>query len=662
MRWAGVLLAALTLLPMAAGTSGSVVLAAPAARPTITLSPSSGPPGTVLTIHGRVPGMTPAGHSIPNFTVCLGGCRAGFTEEGLPIAWTGPTTFVARFTIPRTVLLTPRGPLVLRDGVYPIGVTCVAPGAARCLSSAEAKADFRLTDAPRATRCVGADTCGYLHLSSTTVAPGQVLRVTGWAPLAPIIGHPFPYGLWLSRGKASVQVGETLQNMSGDLTGTFRVPAIAPSLGTVGPGRYTLSLQYQFDGAPPAVWKTKGIRISRQGHVYPFETLTLAPRILEIAASRTWGALGRIAVRSLQWSQPVPFVAGKSSHGAFAYCVPGGIETTADGGKSWRLLSTAAADASSRATPYPIWSGSCQSVFLDPSSPDTLYASFDAADGKYGAPPLFTVLYETRDGGRSWESVAPPSGYSQVDFGGIALEPAGHGRPASVVAVFGRIGSSPGGQGWPTTTVPSAIATTNGGRTWHPVSLSCPPLGPCVRFGALPGQQPDQGTAIEQPLLRSTDGGRHWTALSSPGGNLISPSAFGLSELAWLGGQEIAYVDAASQYPLRVSRDGGRTWQAVALPPPPGAGASIAEGASPYRVLMLLPDGHLLAAVPSIGAASGVAWWVLAPRGTVWRAVPRLDAAGIWLLAQGNRLYWPRMGKGGQAVTIHPGILSAPTP
>lgn len=665
-RWAGVLLVALTLLPMTTGTTGSVVLAAPAARPTITLSPASGPPGTVLTIHGRVPEMTPAGHSIPNFTVCLGGCGAGFTDEGLPIAWTGPTNFVARFTIPRTVLLTPRGPLVLRDDVYPIGVTCLVPGAARCLSSAEAKANFRLTDAPRATRCVGIDTCGYLNLSSTTVAPGQVLRVSGWAPLAPIIGHPYPYTLVLSRGKASVQVGETLQNMSGDLTGTFRVPAIAPSLGTVGPGRYTLSLQYQFDGAPPAAWKTRGVRISPEGHAYPFETLTLAPRILEITASRTWGALGHIAVHSVQWSGALPLAAGGPSHGAFAYCVPGGIETTRDGGKSWRLISTAAADGASHSTPYPIWSvsgqPSCQSVFLDPSSPETFYATFDAADAKYGVPPLFTVLYETRDGGRSWESVRPPSGYSQADFGGIALVPAGHGRPASVVAIFGRIGRSLGGQGWPSTTRPSAIATTNGGQTWHPVSLSCPSLGPCVRFGALPGQQPGQGTAIEQPLLRSTNGGRDWTALSHPGGTLISPTAFALSQLVWLGGQVIAYVDAASQYPLRISRDGGRTWQAISLPPPPGSAGSLAEGASPYRALMLLPDGHLLGAIPSVGAASGVAWWTLAPGGTVWRALPRLDAAGIWLLAQGSRLYWARMGKGGQPTTTHPGILSAPMP
>lgn len=381
-----------------------------------------------------------------------------------------------------------------------------------------------------------------------------------------------------------------------------------------------------------------------------------------ITASTTWSTLGRVGVHSVQWSGAFPLAAGGPSHSAFAYCVPGGIETTRDGGRSWRLLSTARAKASSGATSYPIWSTSCQSVVLDPSAPEALYASFDAADGKYGAPPLFTVLYETRDGGKTWGPVAPPRAFREVDFGGMALEPSGHERPASVVAIFSRIGNSPVGQGWPTTTLPSAIATTNGGRTWHEVSLPCPALGPCVRFGALPGAQPGEGTAIEQPLLRSTDGGRHWTALTRPSGNLISPTAFGLSELVWLGGQDIAYVDAAAQHPLRVSRDGGRTWQSIALPPPPGAGAHVAEGASPYRALMLLPDGHLLGATPSVGAASGIAWWTLAPGGAVWRALPALDAAGIWLLAQGNRLYWPRLGKGGQPTTTHPGILSAAMP
>lgn len=52
----------------------------------------------------------------------------------------------------------------------------------------------------------------------------------------------------------------------------------------------------------------------------------------------------------------------------------------------------------------------------------------------------------------------------------------------------------------------------------------------------------------------------------------------------------------------------------------------IQEGASPYQVLMLLPNADLLAA----GTGPGVSWWVLSPGAGRWRVVSRLGAPEIW--------------------------------
>lgn len=656
-RWLGLLLTVPFLLLVGAGAPAAS--ASRIAAPTITISPASGPPGTVVTIRGLVPGMTAAHHAATEFTLCLDGCVTGYTFWSRPVSWSGPDRFVTHFMIPRTVLLTSRGPLVLRRGTATIGVTCIGPDFAGCGSTTEARAEFHLTRGLRAPPCAGKSACGSLHLSSTTLEPGQLVQIRGWAPLAPAPGQP--YALILSRGQASVQVGQATQDRSGDLTGTFRVPASASGLGVVRGGRYTLSLQYQFFYAPGAPRRTRGVRIVRSGG----ETLSFSPRAVHVASAMSWKSLGQVSVTSVKWSMPLPFTARGAPPLAFAYCVPGGIETTTNGGASWRLVPTSEAVTRSGATTFHIFGAPvplCQSVTLDPSTAATLYASFRAVDLRYGAypPPLFSVLYETRDFGASWEPVTPPNGYTPGDFGGISVLPAEDGRKAEAVAIFGHAGNNPRtADGRPSADV-SAVATTDGGRTWQTEPLACPLEGPCLRFGAMPGLQPAMASVSLQPLITSRDGGKTWHVLPWPTGNILSGGSPGQSELVWLGGSSVAYVDAASGFPLRVSRDGGRTWQVIALPPPPGSQG--AEGASLYQSLMLLPDGRLLAAIRS-PRAPFVSWLTLVPGMGTWRADPQITAPAIYgrLLVQGARLYWPRLTLNGRPVGAV-GFSIAPLP
>ncbi len=678
--WARVLPALAGVLVLTLGDAAGT-LAASSGQPTITLSPASGPPGTTVTIRGTVPGMTAAGHTAPVFTVCLNGCVSGFTDQGTTIRWTGADTFVSHFTIPRIPVLTASGPLVPRDGVDQIGVTCVKPQIGGCLGVTQAHARFRVTHAPRPTRCGNGQSCGDIRLSASRLYPGQIVRISGCAPLTQLIGQPFPYTILLSRGRSTANVGQTRQDMNGNLTGSFRVPALASGLGQVTGGDYTVSLQYQFNqpAQPPAkripgmTFQLMGKRVPGKGGkktVYGYELVNLAKRPFTVRALPAWSTLARLDVHSLTQSQALPFavLAGRGTTSSFAYCVPGGIEISRDSGKSWALISTTTAAAASMQTAFPIAysnqtpmpSPTCQSVSFDPSAPDTLYASFLAINRQYGsAPPFYRVLYETLNGGSTWTAVPGPKGYVEGDFGGIAVESAVYGSP--VVALYSHIISPQTGSLTRQHTV--AIATTNGGRSWHQIVLSCPVQGPCVRFGALPGALPGMGTSTLQPLLRSTYHGRIWNALAWPSGYVYPQGLMaGLAEIAWLGGNDVAFVSPGSQFPLRISRNGGRSWQAIALPLPPDSRSTVQYGSSPYGALMLLPDGHLLASLAQ-SSQSTTAWYTLSPRATHWVRDAAITAPRFLtsLFVSGKRIFWPALNMNGQP-SGSSGLHSAPLP
>jgi hypothetical protein len=663
------------LCVLLAGLAGALLaLPAPASRaasPTLRLSPTSGPPGTVVTLDGFVPGLTAPPPAYAGVEVCIDGCATGFTAEGLPFHWLGGGRFTATFRLPTVPVLTASGPLVWRDGPIRIGFTCFGPDVAGCANRTQASATFTVTGA-HPTTCTTNRPCAELTVTPARAEPGQLLSVRGYAPLSPLIGRPFGYQLVLSRPDGpAAPVGQVQQDLDGRVQGSFRLPLIVPGLGAVGSGRFRLSLQYQFNQVPAAVGPLPpDVRIVPKGKVtaagtFGYELVTLAATPFTVLPSPTWASLGRLTPKSVQWSMALPLAARADTLRDMAVCVPGGIRLTSDGGRTWRLVATAGAVEASMAGPFPIAydlrtpasNATCTSVVWDPNDPETLYASFNAIRRPYGsAPPLYSVLYETRDGGRTWRPVPVPKGYVEGDFGGVTV--LRRGAADAVEVVFGR------GEDATSTTAATAEVTTDGGATWHLTGLSCPDVGPCVRFGAMPGQLPGMGASDLQPLVASTDGGRSWRTLAWPTGNVLAQGLVpsGQSELVWLGGENLAFVDATSPFPLCLSADGGRTWRPIALPWPPGSAAALAAGTSPYEVLMWLPDGELLAATsgaPTVAAH----WWLLGPGASRWVADPGLRAPVVFgrLLVVANRLLWADVSpSGGGATSVR--LESAPLP
>lgn len=653
-------LLATTVLMLAAMLTGTEIAPPALAASTpkaasLTLSPTSGPPGTVVTLHGYVPGMTKAPPAYQGITVCIGPCESGFTDGIQTLHYLGDGRFTARFTVPTVPLLTANGPLTLTDGMYRIGYTCVGPNEEGCDFRTQASAAFTVTHSTERP-CSAAFSCASLTLTPSRAEPGQEVHVTGHAPLAPLLGgQPFGYNLAIAvPGHPAVDVSGVQESLSGTITGSFRMPALLEGVGEVGSGLEHVALQYQFNSvAQGKIHLPPGITVTEHGGGYSgYEVLTLAPTALEAVALPTWKSLGTLtpAAGETQWSQPLSLTTRGSSTQDFAYCVPGGIRLTQNGGRTFQRVSTDSAALASKSGPFPLFTNlsaahpsvTCASVLWDPNDPHTFYATFGAENRIYhSAPPFYTVAYVTRNGGESWTPVPVPAGSTEGDFGGMSEVE--EGTHSAVAMVFGR--QSPSNPQVGVATATEEI-TTNGGASWQTTHLTCPGSGPCVRFGAMPGMQPGMGSADLQPLVRSTNDGKTWIALTWPTGNLEAQGMVptGQSELVGLPGNRVAFLDPSSQYPLRISKDGGVTWQAVALPVPPGsAGTSVREyGVSPYAALMWLPNGNLLAGTsPSGGFVAPGLWYVLHPGASTWRLDPTLkmpDVLGRLVIA-GQSLY-----------------------
>jgi hypothetical protein len=662
------------LVPVVPGTPAVTA----ADRPTLRVSPASGPPGTVITLHGYVPGLTAQNlRALDGVTVCLDGCAAGFTDQGVPVRYTASGQFTARFTLPKVPVLTASGPLVLADGTYTMGFTCIGPNQMGCLSSTMAIAPFRVDGATtqEARACSAQEACASLVFSPADARPGQLVRVTGFAPLSPVIGQPFGYDLVLEQDGHAATLGAVSQTMDGRLSATFRMPALLGGIGLLSAGVTHIALEYQFNAVVPGHRTLPpGVTIERQGKTtaagaYGYELVRLASTPFRVLGLTGWASAGVLVPKATMWSQPLPLTVRPGHPQDVAYCTPGAIRVTTNGGRSWQSVATEGAAVRSMSTAYPIAytlkaparHPMCSAVLWDPNSAHTFYAVFGALARKYGSmPPVFDVAYETRDGGRTWERLPVPAGFGGGSFGGMSVV----GTPGAyrVQAVFGsQTVPEPYGQGASMAVHATAEETIDGGAHWRTTGLTCPSAGPCLRFGALPGALPGMGTATLDPLVTSTDGGRHWQTLAWPSGALQAQGRLptGQAQLAWLGGARLAFVDPESTYPLRLSVDGGATWQDVRLPVPPGTAWRVRNGELPFTVLMLLGNGDLLAATAPANGDSAQ-WWVLRPRTGTWvrdSAIHASDATGRLVVA-GGRLYGLRETSGG----VVSGIVAAPLP
>jgi len=622
-------LSAETPIPTEAPTElpTSTATEAPTAQPTatpegawISLSPESGAPGTTIEISGYLPGgpvQSDVKTSDPAATanVCWQGCLDGFVNSDLPVTWSAdqPGNFTLQYTIPSIPWLGTDGPHALQPGDYTLSLQCLGPENQGCaIQEGSVSATFSLSG-PASNRCQTDQDCASLSVDPASASPGAQVQVSGWAPLNQIIdGTPFGYDLTVlpqGQGSQPVQIGQISQDLTGNITGTFTVPQQLPGIGNLAPGEYSLALQALRTGPKQP----------------PLQAVTS----FEIAGAQSWDALN---LGSPIWVQPSAnlinpeVTAGPANPQHLAYCSPGEIRVSQDGGKTWNSVSTASA-ASAVGDKYsffaqggPADQATCLSVTLDSAHPDSLFAVFQTANKSFGAPPVFFMGFASTDNGKTWTMVPAPAENLAESFGGFWTD--GNG---TVQALFNTQSSGPG-----SASLPTIEQTTDGGQTWSSGSLTCPASAPCLRWGAAPGAIPGMGSPLPQAVFASQDGGQTWTT----NGPSVELREVGPQELVAFSDKQAVLLAGSSQYPVQYTQDGGSSWQVISLPALPGSDTS--AGAT-YPGLQILPDGSLIAL-----SSDGISWYLLAPGTQGWCPLSQTVLSGTtgYLQASGNQVFW----------------------
>ncbi len=612
-RNAGVLAAVVLLLAaMSGGAVGaSVPPPGPATGGWVRLSPTEGPPGTLVRVSGFLPsGPTPAQAARvsedQSMLICWDGCADGL-DMTVNLTWSARRAgaFTARFRVPRAAWLSPSGPRPLVPGPYAVGVD--PAGAPLAL-----QATFRLTG-PRPARCGHAQPCAYLAVAPRSAAPGTVVTVSGWAPLLSVSGSPYAYTMLLGpaaaprsgpgqeadlglSGEGGLQLS---QDPAGRLSGSFVLPPRTGTFGAVAPGAYRLTLAGSLSGP---------------GYV------PVATASLRVTAPEAWAAVGDFRPLAIQAAAPAGARATAAGDPAYqGRCLSGGgIAVSRDGGHTWAKVSTVGARVAARRAGYVLFgpgmpgskaaSPPCATLALLAARPGTLLAAFPAEQGSPGDVPIYWLSMETADGGRTWRLIPAPKGLSVNAFSrfqtyGTALQAWFWGGPTGLPTRY------------------AIEQTADGGRTWTPGALHCPAAGPCLVFGPAPTWT-WPGVCNGQALLWSGDGGRTWRLPVWPQQVCyVGTGPGGPYQIAAIGGRS-ALLLGGWNYPARLTVDGGRTWRDIALPLLPGMKpGGLYE--PPYSGLHMQPDG-------SLAALQGGTWWVLPVRARAWCATGvRLPASGV---------------------------------
>jgi len=539
----------------------------------LTLSTKVVVPGQHVALTGHL--ATPLAVSLrPAYvTLCWDGCASGLHEVAVPVVWTSSATFQAPLTVPATAWLSLHDATVsvhpLVSGAYQVGIECFGPTSGCSLGADQATTTVELT-APSAPRCVAGQPCETMTLHPANAAVGDLVQISGWAPVQSIIGQPTSYMLSVTPA---------------GLATTY--PAFAV-------------------GAQP----TSGAY-----------DVVLSPHVLQVTPSPTWSSLGRVGYLTSSFAGPVA-VQPESGSNLVAWCPTSGLVLSAD--SSRRLVSTAGVAIALRGTSLSLALPSspqppCTTALADPRHGASVYASF-ATELDHSAPPLvYAGLFTTNDG-LSWRLVPVPAGMSIEDFGGFVTGADG------VDAMF--IDPSNVGNSSPSGTRAGRVVTevtTNGGASWSTSTLGCPSVGPCTTFG--PYQWGHCAMhAAPQYLLQGNTGshggsGVTWTT------TLWSQTVDGCHspELAVTSSHSLLLVDPSAQYPLLRSTNAGVSWTPVAIPLVKEGGFSTTLAQWGYP-LMFAPDGSLLTVVTdATGPYQGV--FRLAPGSTTWCHVRHLLGA-----------------------------------
>lgn len=574
---------------------------------TLGLKPSSGPPGTAITVTGTLASPRP-GKLHGTGTLCWDGCRNGiwsFSSPNSPgFRWLSPTRFTATLTAPSAPWIGDGRAHSLMTGTYRVAATCLGPIVGtpkgskqleKCMYGAsEGSAMFHLT-VQQPVMCDSANPCSKLRFSPASARPGQLVSVTGTAPVtstAPTLARESSYGITAARR----------------------------------PGTAITSQRYQSQVALPG------------GGTF------------HVLASPTWASLGHFHALRVASGAFHPVAASAGHPSTVAACSAGSLRVSHDGGSTWRNVPgpsaamlpagfTPGIPGGSTATPAGGWR--CQAVLVDPANDSVIYAAYpailaSAGLASAGMPDMVGVF--TTNAGRSWSLVPRPAGARGEGFAGFTV------RGKRVLALY-----LPSGGWMKGASVPLVEETTSSGASWAQAPMPCPTSGPCLAFDG--GSNVPQGMGAPQVpgLLASSDRGGTWAGAQAFG----QPVAAG-AQLIALGASQAVLVSPAYGYPAALTTDGGRSWSYLRLPPLPGAGSSAQMGAGlPAGPITALSDGELLA--PASSASHG-RWSLLARGASSWCALPPGLLPGPAQLfgfgqpwSVGQDLWWQNQGSGSGA-------------
>lgn len=311
----------------------------------------------------------------------------------------------------------------------------------------------------------------------------------------------------------------------------------------------------------------------------------------------------------------------------------GEIQRTTDDGATWET----------------VWSRPGASLFWVGATDGEVMAA-----GTYAAPgsdpnQAAPILVESTDGGDTWSSFTPslpppagePSGYIGLQWAGLRLDfPTPSLGLAVPAATFGQ-----------DVTAPRLLRSTDGGRHWSEVTLpgGRPDGGLAfvdTQHGFATGTVAAQGaragsSACDSEIWSTNDGGATWKAV--PGtcvGWLLDSVGFPDAGHGFAAGGNFSKLGMFPQRAVMVSTDGGNHWTQVYAAGGSSSGAGTGNG-GPFDSIHFVSarDGYALVGGCAMGANGpcGGSLWFSTDGGTTWS---RSSASGLHLAINGAADVW----------------------
>jgi photosystem II stability/assembly factor-like uncharacterized protein len=306
-------------------------------------------------------------------------------------------------------------------------------------------------------------------------------------------------------------------------------------------------------------------------------------------AGKTWKHLGLPASRHIAAVRIHPrnpdlvyLAVQGAAHGATE---ERGVYRSADGGATWKKIL------------YVDTNTGCADLSMDMTNPRILYAGmwdhrrypWKVASGGPGS-----ALYKSTDGGDTWIKMTKglPKEMGKV---AVSVSRANPERVYANIEAEGEKGgiyrSDDGGKTWAQT----SNARVTVARAWYYIEIEADP------------QNPDVVYCINAPLLKSTDGGKTFTNLSTPHGDNHS---------LWINPTNASYMINSNDGGSNVSLNGGASWSTQQNQPTAQFYRVIADKQFPYWIYGGQQDNTSVMTV-SRTSGPGIGWqdWATGPGG-----------------------------------------------